>query len=262
MVSARRILKIIAGFPLVISSVIAFSIFTPLAHGTEDDPHAMHHHAGVSMPSDSSLESIDAVMRAKLLADKTESEFNHHLAGLLVVFAGLVILAESNLKERWPAIRHVWPLCFLISGLFVLIFSDTELWPFGPQRWVFGLTQHPEVRQHKLFALLLLGVGVIELQRTRGSLKAAWSTWVFPALAVAGSVMLFFHDHQGSMHTASQMALMERVQSQHASFAVTGLGIALSKGLAEMPFSWRQFFERLFPTLLVVLGSLLLVYVE
>jgi len=43
---------------------------------------------------------------------------------------------------------------------------------------------------------------------------------------------------------------------------VTGFGIALSKGLAESPFEWRLFFERLFPTLLVVLGALLLAYVE
>ena len=229
------------------------------AVAADDEPHAMHHHAGMSMPADN---SIDAVLRAKLLADKTESEFNHHLAGLLVVLAGLLILAEGNIRERRPAVRLVWPLCFLLSGLFVLVFSDTELWPFGPQSWQFGLTHHAEVLQHKVFAALLLAVGVIELQRTRGVLKAAWATWVFPAVAIIGSLMLFFHDHQGSMHGANHMALMERIQSQHVSFAVTGFGIALSKGLAETRFGWRQFFERLFPTLLVVLGSLLLVYVE
>jgi hypothetical protein len=43
---------------------------------------------------------------------------------------------------------------------------------------------------------------------------------------------------------------------------VTGFGIALSKGLSETPIAWRPFFQRLFPTLLIVLGALLLVYVE
>jgi copper resistance protein D len=243
---------------VIAAAALLFSV-PQWAAGAPDEAHAMHHHAGMPMAADN---SIDAVMRAKLLADKAESEFNHHLAGLLVVLAGLLILAESNVRERWPAVRHVWPFCFLVSGLFVLVFSDTELWPFGAQSWHFGLTQHAEVLQHKLFAVLLVAVGLIELQRTRGVLKAAWATWVFPALAVMGSLMLFFHDHQGSMHTANQMALMERIQSQHVSFAVTGFGIALSKGLAETRFGWRQFFERLFPTLLVVLGSLLLVYVE
>ena len=55
---------------------------------------------------------------------------------------------------------------------------------------------------------------------------------------------------------------MRRIQSQHLGFAVTGFGIALTKGLAETPFAWRLFFKRLFPTLLLVLGALLLMYVE
>jgi hypothetical protein len=110
--------------------------------------------------------------------------------------------------------------------------------------------------------VLLLVVSVIELQRTRGVLKAKWSGWVFPAVALTGSVMLLFHDHQGGMHGPNHMELMERIQSEHLSFAVTGFGIALSKGLAETPIAWRPFFQRLFPVLLVVLGALLLVYVE
>ncbi len=165
---------------------------------------------------------MDTATQAALLAWKRESEFNHHL----------------------------------------LIFSDTELWPFGEQSWYFGLTHHKEVLQHKVFAVLLLAVGVIELQRARGILKARWAGWVFPVVASVGSLMLLFHEHQGGMTGPNHMELMHRIQSQHISFSVTGLGIALSKGLAETPFEWRPFFERLFPTLLVVLGALLLVYVE
>ena len=111
-------------------------------------------------------------------------------------------------------------------------------------------------------AVLLLAVGVIELQGARGVLKARWAGWVFPLVASAGSLMLLFHDHQAGMTGPNHMELMHRIQSQHIGFSVTGLGIALSKGLAETPFEWRPFFERLFPTLLVVLGALLLAYVE
>jgi len=68
-------------------------------------------------------------MAAKLLADKRESEFNHHLAGFFVVLAGLFILAEADIRYRWPSVRYAWPLCFILSGFFVLIWSDTELWP-------------------------------------------------------------------------------------------------------------------------------------
>lgn len=243
----------------VILSIAGSLVMAPqLVLGSESD--AMPGmHDGMSMPMDS---HIDAVTQAELLAYKRESEFNHHLAGFLVVLAGLLILADGSIRRHWTVARHVWPLCFLISGAFLLIFSDTELWPFASQSWYYGLTHHMEVLQHKVFAILLLGLGVIELRRARGTLNGKWAGWVFPAVAVAGSVMLLFHEHQGGMMGPNHMELMHRIQSEHYSFAVTGLGIALSKGLSETSFEWRAFFERLFPALLIVLGALLLVYVE
>lgn len=216
-------------------------------------------HDGMSMAMDV---RVDAATQAALEAWKRESEFNHHLAGFLVLLAGLLILADGSIRQRWAIGRHVWPICFLVSGVFLLIFSDTELWPFGEQSWYFGLTHHKEVLQHKVFAILLLAVGMIELQRARAILKASWSGWIFPVVASAGSLMLLFHDHQAGMTGPNHMELMHRIQSQHITFSVTGLGIALSKGLAETPFEWRPFFERLFPALLIVLGALLMVYVE
>jgi hypothetical protein len=240
--------------PLILS-LAAFFFLAPLR--AEDAP--MHHHAGMSMAVNN---SIDSVLQEQLLAYKHESEFNHHLAGLLVFVAGLLILAEADLRARWPVVRHVWPLCFVLSGVFVLIFSDTELWPFGSQSWYFGLSHHPEVVQHKVFGLLLLLVGLIEVRRTRGQLKSTWSAWVFPAVAVTGSIMLFFHEHYAGMALPNHMELMHRIQSQHVSFALTGFGIAVSKGLAETRITWRSFFGRLFPALLIVLGALLLVYAE
>ncbi len=240
----------------VISTVmpILFALQLPL-RAQDHSPREMH--AGMSMD-----QVPDPIRQARLLADKRESEFNHHVAGVFVVLAGLFLLAEGSIRNRWPFVRYAWPLCFLLGGLFVLTWSDTELWPFGPQSWYFGLTRHLEVLQHKVFALILLALGVIELQRARGVLKAAWSGWVFPFLAAAGSAMLFFHDHHAGMHGPNHLELMQRIQGQHFGFSVAGFGIGLSKGLAERQFSWRPFFERLFPTLLVVLGALLMAYVE
>jgi copper resistance protein D len=257
--NVRRFLRESILAEAVILSVIVFFLLAPqlVLRAQDDAMHGMHD--GMSMPMDS---PIDTATQAALLAWKRESEFNHHLAGLLVLVAGLLILADGSIRQRWAIGRHVWPICFLVSGVFLLIFSDTELWPFGEQSWYFGLTHHKEVLQHKVFAVLLLAVGVIELQRARGVLKGRWAGWVFPIVASAGSLLLLFHDHQGGMTGPNHMELMHRIQSQHISFSVTGLGIALSKGLAETPFEWRPFFERLFPTLLVVLGALLMVYVE
>ena len=231
--------------------------FQPLGRAQEHSMADMH--AGMAMPMDN---PGDAARQAKLLADKRESEFNHHLAGFFVLLAGVLLLAEGSIRERWPLFRLFWPLCFLAGGFFVLIWSDTELWPFGPQSWYYGLTHHPEVLQHKTFAVLLLALGVIEIQRARGVLKNGWSSWAFPVLAVIGSTMLFFHDHRAGMHGPNPMELMHRIQSEHFSFAMAGFGIGLSKGLAETGFAWKAFFERLFPALLMVLGALLMVYVE
>src|SRR5690242_2182971 len=211
---------------LLLAATASLFLTLPAVRAQDDSPHDMH--AGMSM-------SPDDATPAKLLADKRESEFNHHLAGVLVLVAGLFLLADISIRERRLTTRYLWPLCFLITGVFLLVFSDTELWPFASQSWYFGLTHHTEVLQHKLFAVFLLLVSVIELQRARGVLTAKWSGWVFPAVAVTGSVMLLFHDHQGGMHGPNHMELTERIQFEHFGFAVTGFGIALSKGLSETP---------------------------
>ena len=244
---------------LIFPAIFAFLLAAASPVRAQDDSKDSTH-ASMSMPANDPVDPDTTP--EKLLADKLESEFNHHLSGLLVLVAGLFLLADGSIRERWLVGRYLWPLCFLLSGIFLLVFSDTELWPFDTQSWYFGLTHHMEVLQHKVFAVLLLVVGVIELRRARGTLTAKWSGWVFPAVALTGSVMLLFHDHQGGMHGPNHMEIMQRIQFQHFGFAVTGFGIALSKGLSETPIAWRPFFQRLFPALLIVLGALLLAYVE
>jgi putative copper resistance protein D len=218
-------------------------------------------HEGMSMPTDEPSQ-IDPAEQSKLLADKKESEFNHHLAGLFLVLAGVFIIAERTLLQRWSILRYAWPSCFLLSGVFLLIFSDTELWPFGSQSWWYGLTHNPEDLQHKSFALILLALGIFEIQRARGVLKSAWAGWLFPALAFCGSVLLLFHEHHTGMHSAEHMTVMARIQAEHRNFAATGFGIGVFKGLSELPSRWQVLFARLWPILMIILGLLLMRYVE
>ena len=179
-----------------------------------------------------------------------------------MALAGAFILAQDTLKKRFAAVSYAWPVSFLISGLFVLVYSDTELWPFGPKPWIQGTITNPEVIQHKIFAVLLLGLGLVEMQRARERLKAAWAAWVFPVLAVAGSVLLLFHSHNAGMRGENHMAIMARIQAEHLSYAATGFGIGLTKGLAEVRTRWRTVFAKLWPTLMIVLGVLLMFYTE
>jgi hypothetical protein len=227
----------------------------------------MHHdhseHDGMSMPMDHPGDpAANAKLQAKLLADKRESEFNHHLAGFFVLIAGAFMLLQSNLVARWPAIKYVWPACFLVAGVFVLVWSDTELWPFGHRQWLEALQNNREVLQHKIFACLLLGLGVIEWRRASGALRAAWSAWVFPAIAVVGSVILIFHQHEGGMVGEHHMETMARIQSQHLSYTLSGMGIGLAKGLSEIKSRSSWFFGKVWPALLLMLGVLLMFYRE
>jgi putative copper resistance protein D len=251
--------------PVLLFTLLSSPAFVSRAQ--EHDP-AMHDHSGhegMNMPPEPTDPAILAKIQAKNLADKRESEFNHHLAGALVILAALFILAEAFVHPRFPFLRFVWPLCFLGASIFLLVFSDTELWPFGPKSWWWGLTQSREDLQHKTFAVILLGLAYIEIQRARGVLTAAWSAWAFPVLAFIGSGLLFFHEHHagmGGVDHMTHMAAMQRIQSEHFAFSMTGFVIGLTKGLSEMHFRAQALFARLWPVAMIVLGILLMLYTE
>jgi hypothetical protein len=205
-------------------------------------------------------EQTPAVL-AKQLADKRESEFNHHLAGVLLILAALFFLAQDRLASRWPGARYAWAACLLLAGVFLLVFSDTEIWPFGYQSFYYAVTHNVEVAQHKTFAAILVALGVVATLRTSGRLRGVWSAWIFPVLALAGATMLLFH-HHGGMHGPDAMQTMVRVQHQHLRFAGAGVGVAVAKGLADTSGKWQSFFNKLWPLFMIVLGVMLLMYTE
>jgi len=246
---------------LSFGAVLFVLVAAAQAQGQIESAHQAHQgHGGMSMPQ--SEGPITPAMRAKLLADKNESEFNHHLAGFLVALPGLLILFQNPLVNRWPAIKYAWPACFLLSGIFLLVWSDTELWPFGDRQWLEALGHNTEVLQHKVYAVLLLGLGVIEWRRAGGALKSVWSGWVFPAVAIGGSALLLFHQHEAGMHGPDHMEVMARIQSEHLSYSLAGIGIGLTKGLAEVKTRWQRVFAKLFPLLMIAFGVLLMLYRE
>ena len=213
------------------------------------------------MHMDASAPAPTPEVLAKQMADKRESEFNHHLAGALLILAALFFLAQDRLTRRWPAAKYAWAACLLFAGYFLLVFSDTEIWPFGYQSFYYALTHNPEVAQHKTFAAILLALGAVAALRTSGRLRAAWSAWLFPVLALGGAVMLLFH-HHGGMHGPDAMRTMVRVQHQHLRFAGAGAGVAVAKGLADTNGKWQPFFNKLWPLFMIALGVMLLMYTE
>jgi hypothetical protein len=245
---------------LTMVALFSVSLILLFSSRTWAQAYDMHDMPGMSLNTPAAPE--DPTKAAKRLADKQESEFNHHLTGIFVLFAGIFIFAGTNVAQRWPFVRYAWPMCFLAAGLFVLIFSDTEMWPFGPQTPWYAITHEAEDLQHKAFSIILLALGYVELQRARGRLKAPWAAWFFPAAGTAGALLLLFHVHSGDMQAPNAMETMERIQTQHRWLATAGLGVALANGLAEMPQKWQQFFRRVWPASLIILGVLLIRYTE
>jgi putative copper resistance protein D len=244
--------------PSRIAAAMVFALILLLA-GSPFDSAAQQDMPGMDMQHDQ--EELTPARKAKLSDDKRASEFNHHLAGFLLILAGAFLFAQDKLATRWPWARYVWPACFLAAGFYLLIFSDTEIWPIGRKPFWIAMSD-PEDQQHKVFAIILLSIGVIELQRARGRLQNAWAAWVFPITGMIGAIMLLFHHHQAGMHGPDHMAVMYRIQKEHRGFALAGGGIALAKGLSEIHWTWRELFKKVWPLLLIVLGILLMLYTE
>lgn len=241
-------------------------VFLLFAVPARSEQHDMHTHGtpGVSHGDTDAprVAENSAVTEAERLAWKHESELVHHLAGLLVLLAGILLLGQDRLAKRWSSVRYAWPICFLAAGLFLLVFSDTEIWPFGPQTPWYAITHNTEVLQHKVFAFILLAIGYAEYQRAQGRYKAAWTGWLFPIAAMAGAILLLFHVHSDDMGAPHAMETMEHIQRQHRWFASVGFGIALAKGLAETTSKRKQILKNAWPSLLIVLGVLLMLYTE
>ena len=127
--------------------------------------------------------------------DKASSELNHHIAGLLLIIIGLMVICGHKYK-RLAFVQRLWPLLFVIAGVFLAVWSDREIWPRGDLSWAW-LLHDTEARQHKIYAILLIAIGVIEYLRSRARLSQRWAPWVFPLLAIFGGVFLFFHEHGG-----------------------------------------------------------------
>ncbi|HJT22129.1 MAG TPA: hypothetical protein VJ746_16770 [Nitrospira sp.] len=188
------------------------------------------------------------------------SERNHHIAGLLVFMMGLAELGHA-LRLTWSHwSKYLLPGAMLGTGLFLLGWSDHEAWPIGSLSFMqtfFGEDQ--EILQHKIYGVLALGVGTIELIRRVGLMRhAGWSA-PLPFMALVGGWMLFGHSH-GDHPSAHKIALHHAVMGTVALTAGSSKLIAgwLGKNEHATPSRW----EVLWACLILVIGAQLLIYSE
>src|SRR6478752_2717976 len=107
------------------------------------------------------------VSLASVDPNKAPSEFNHHIAGWTLIGVGSLVLA-SFFSPNLRALRYVWPALFLLAGMFLALWSDGEIWPRGNLNWAWLLHHDQEAGQHKIYALLLIAIAVVEYLRARG----------------------------------------------------------------------------------------------
>ncbi len=188
------------------------------------------------------------------------SERNHHIAGWCVVLMGVAELSHAMRLSSLGWARLLLPAAMLFSGVFVMIWSDHEAWPIGSLSLTETFFGHDhEIIQHKLFGLLALIVGSVELFRRIGRLgHMAWAT-PLPLMAIVGGFMLFGHSH--GVHPSAQ-----KIAMHHAVMGAMAVTAGSSKlvyewrrsGSATAPFKW----ELLWAGLILFIGAQLLIYSE
>ncbi len=213
--------------------------------------------------------------------DKAFSELNHHIAGFFLLAIG--IFAGLGNVRRLSFLGKVWPFLFILPGLYLAFMSDPEVWPMGTENWVQTFQSDPDARQHKIYSMLLLAMGILEFLRSRGRLGKFLAIWSFPALAVFGAVFLFFHEHSAAARPAEMMhgmpgilhnmpgkeqgshmmtETMIKIKREHFWFSIVGVAVAFFKFLSDGNFWKRPFVPFLWPAFISLLGVLLTFYVE
>jgi len=194
---------------------------------------------------------------------KAYSEFNHHMAGVFVLLIGLSELRGALGVAMLAWSRFLLPVAMLGAGGFLMIWSDHDAWPIGSLSFAQTFFSDDfETVQHKLYAILLLGVGSIEFLRRMGRIKhMAWGI-PLPLFALIGGMMLFLHSH--GMHPSAHkiafhhsvmgtMAILAGVCKITAGYKSPGVG-SDGAGRSAWAFAWS--------VLVLLIGVELLVYTE
>jgi hypothetical protein len=189
------------------------------------------------------------------------SDRNHHVAGILVLLIGLTELREASALTFLAWLRFLLPAAMLSAGSLLMIWSDHDAWPIGSLNLAetFSGTDH-EILQHKVYGILSLAVGLIELLRRAGLLHQTLWNIPLPAFAVVGGFMLFLHNH-GIHPSAQAIALNHAVMGTMA--IVAGSCKLLSARAASPPNQAdRSRWKLAWAWLILLIGVQLLFYSE
>ena len=196
------------------------------------------------------------------------SIFNHRFSGSLLVAMSLLAIAEraargfgTRSRARWA--RGVargarnWPLLLLALGVFVIVHSERQAWPFGRIGFVDSFTD-PEIVEHRLAGLLVVGFAFFEWAVRTERLRPNRAGLVFPAICLLGSGLLIVHSHAG---IGARDELL--IQVTHLPIAILGVVAGVARWLElRLPGSEARRIGWLWPLALLGIGLILLGYWE
>jgi putative copper resistance protein D len=196
----------------------------------------------------------EGILPPRNAADIAWSEYNHHLAGLLVLAIGLLALLDRTGKARWA---RNWPLLFLLLGGFLWIKADPEVWPLGDVGFWASL-RDPEVVQHRLFVLLIAAFAVFEWRVRTGRISSPRAALVFPLVIALGAVLLLTHSH--ALSNIKEQLLIEL---SHVPLALAGMTAGAARWLElRLDGPGSRVAGWVWPAAFVVVGVILLAYRE
>jgi copper resistance protein D len=192
--------------------------------------------------------------------DEAWSEYNHHWSGVIVLAAGFFALL-SRLPSRYGLSfgwARNWPIAFAGLAVFIVLRADPDCWPLGPRPF-WASMYAPDVLQHRLYALLILGFAAFEWGIQTERLHSRWAASVFPLLCAAGGALLLTHNH--SIGNVKEELLAEM---SHTPIALLGATAGWSRWLElRLPDQKEsRFASYVWPVCLMLVGLVLLNYRE
>ena len=182
------------------------------------------------------------------------SEYNHHWAGIIVLLAGILAVLS---RWRWFGWARHWPLAFSGLAVFLLLRSDPESWPLGPDGFWESFTS-VDIAQHRIFVLLILLFAAFEWGIQTGRLKSRTAALVFPGVCALGGALLLTHTHAISNIQEELLA-----ELSHLPLALLAVIAGWARWLEiRYPGPQRQWAATVWPVCFALIGIVLLLYRE
>lgn len=184
--------------------------------------------------------------------DKVQSNFKHNVSGLLVLIIGTCAVLDRTGKVRLA--RH-WPLLFLLLALFIPLYTE----PTGFSNEGFWETLViPEELQHRLAALLVMGLGLFEWRVRVGRLGHTRWCFVFPLLCLTGSALLLTHSH-----TVFALKSAFLIEISHNAIGILAVGVGVGRWLElRLPKPTNRLPGFLWTACVILVGLVLFFYRE